>query len=290
MQEYVWPEGAASAVCFSFDVDMISGQLQRFREAGIRSLNELEQRRHGRRVGLPRILDVLERHGVKAAFFVSAHEARIFPDLLPELARKGHEIGMHGVVHEMTHLLSPEEFRENLEISLEVFARQLGQKPAGFRAPAWDLTPDSLRLLREFGVAYDSSLSGFDHPYEIDGITEIPVQWLLDDVVFFRFYGGGVDKWIPIGTRELTGNWLDALEASRRWRELCMLTMHPWVTGRHIRIDILETLLKAALSHADLWVATPGGLAAYHQTSPNKGRFAADSDLPRYPGRETPLP
>jgi len=265
---------------------MISGQLWRFRDKGVHSLNELEQRRFGTREGLLRILDVLDEYGVKAQFFVSAHEARISPFILPEIARRGHHIGMHAVVHEMVHTLSPAYFAEILDTSIDVFQKQLGRKPEGFRAPAWDLTPDCIRELKKRDVVFDSSLSGYDHPYEMDGLTEIPIQWALDDVLFFRYYGGGIDHWIPVGTGEVTARWKESLEAACRWNELCLLTMHPWVTGRGIRIGVLEEMLKTACLTRGLWITTPAEMAAYHNRSANAGVFAQQTDLPVYPEKE----
>ena len=45
---------------------------------------------------------------------------------------------------------------------------------------------------------YDSSLMGYDHPYTIDGVTELPVQWTTDDAIYFKFYGGGLDGWAAL--------------------------------------------------------------------------------------------
>ncbi len=283
---YIWPEGYDSAFSATFDVDMISGQLWRFRHEGIKSLNELEQRRFGARKGLLRILDVLDRYNVKAGFFVSAHEARMFPDILPSIAARGHEIGMHGVVHEMVQTIAPDFFVEILETSIGVFREQIGCDPVGFRAPAWDLTPACLEILKRYDVLFDSSLTGYDHPYTMDGITEIPISWALDDVPYFRYYGGGSDKWIPVSTTDVTERWTRALLDCQRHNELCMLTMHPWIIGRGIRIGLLESLLQTACTNETMWVTTPAYIARYHSASPNAQRFVHTSDLPVYPENE----
>ena len=182
---------------------------------------------------------------------------------------------------------SDAEFTGALEAAIEVFRRQTGAVPKGFRSPAWEMTPHMLAEIRRHGF-WDSSLAGADHPYEIDGVVEVPVQWAIDDAVFFKFSGGGTDQWPPEAPGPILEGWLDEWEGLRRLNGLFMLTVHDWISGRAQRLRLLERLLERVTAAPGVWIATVGEVAAYHAGSANAGRFVAASRHPR-PGRAAPL-
>ncbi len=108
-----WLNGAACAVTLSFDVDAESGNLG-MGEVWARRLTSLSQGRYGIRRGLPRILDLLDVHGIRGTFFVPGYTAEIHADDIREIARSGHEIGHHGYLHERPDTLTPKQEREVL--------------------------------------------------------------------------------------------------------------------------------------------------------------------------------
>ena len=163
-QPYVWPEGRTGAFCFTVDVDAESPYLWSLKDGPPpRLLGQMEQRLFGPRTGIWRILDLLDRFGVKGTFFVPGSVAEAHPDLLPAFVERGHEVGLHGYFHELAAQASDEEFTGALEAALDIFQRQAGIVPKGFRSPAWEMTPHMLAEVRRRGL-YDSSLMGFDHP------------------------------------------------------------------------------------------------------------------------------
>ncbi|MFC7611822.1 polysaccharide deacetylase family protein [Teichococcus aestuarii] len=133
---YQWPEGKRSAFCLSVDVDADAPYLwaQR-RPEDARMLGQLEQRRFGLRQGIWRLLDLLDRFGVKGSFFVPGVVAEANLHLLPAFLERGHEVGLHGWFHEIVAQSSDAEFTAALEASLELFRRQTGAAPRGFRSP-----------------------------------------------------------------------------------------------------------------------------------------------------------
>ncbi|MFT4181742.1 MAG: polysaccharide deacetylase [Rhizobium sp.] len=277
---YVWPEGKTSGALFSVDVDATAPFLWEHRDNLPDRLARLELRRFGLRSGMARLLDLFARYGVKASFYVPAVVAESDPELLPALLRAGHEIGLHGYFHELVRDIGDREFTEAIEASLELFQRQTGQRPVGFRSPAWEMSPHMLREVKRLGLAYDSSLMGFDHPYEIDGVTEIPVQWALDDAIFFKFEGSGNDRQAPVSGVQVLDDWLSEWRALHRFGGLFTLTVHDWISGRAQRIAMLEKLLKAVTAESSAWIATAEEIARHHAASTNAGRFAVDADVP----------
>lgn len=280
LQEYRWPEGKVSAFTFSVDVDAESPWLWQNRdEAQPRLMGHLEQRRFGPRVGIWRILDMLDRFGIKGSFFVPGSVAEFYPELLPAMVERGHEIGLHGYFHELVSQTTDEEFSTALEASLEIFRNQTGIKPKGFRSPAWELTPHMLAELKKHDL-YDSSLSGFDHPYIIDDVVEVPVQWTIDDAIYFKFLGGGADHWPPASPQAVYEIWHDEWETLHRFGGLLMLTVHDWISGRAHRIRLLERLLEKIVADGSVWVATAGEIAAFHATSANSKNYVVEAAIP----------
>lgn len=277
---YEWPEGKKSAVLLSVDVDATSPFLWEQREGLSNRLSRLEIRRFGLRTGLPRILDLFSRYDVKASFYVPGVVAQSDPSLLPALLEAGHEIGLHGYFHELVGDITDEEFSAALDASLALFLAQTGRKPIGFRSPAWEMTPHMLAEVKRHGLAYDSSLMGFDHPYEIEGVTEIPVQWALDDAIFFKFENSGSERGAPRSSIAVLDDWLTEWRALHRFGGLFTLTIHDWISGRAQRIAILEKLLEEITAEPSSWVATAAEIAAHHASSNNQGRYAVGAAIP----------
>lgn len=275
---YIWPAGKRSALCFSADVDAEAPYLWQHRDGLPPVLGQLEQRRFGPREGLWRILDMLDRVGIKGSFYVPSVVAELHPEILPALVGRGHEVGLHGHLHELVGDCPQEMFEAALDRSLDVFRAQVGLRPVGFRSPAWEMTAGMLAALKARGIGYDSSLMGWDHPYDIDGLTELPVQWQIDDAIFFKFFGGGSDKWPPAQAAQIGQGWRDEFEAGRAFGQLFMVTVHPWISGRAQRVAMLESLLSHIAAQADVWVATAAEIADWHRTT-TTGRFVAQSAL-----------
>lgn len=281
---YRWPEGVRSALCFTVDIDEQSPLLWGLRDGPpSRFLSHAEQRAYGTRVGIWRLLDMLDRVEVKGSFFVPGVVAERHPELLPALLERGHEIGLHGYFHELVQQTSDTEFSAALEASIALFRRQTGQEPRGFRSPAWELTPHMLAEIGARGL-YDTSLAGFDNPYTVGDVIEVPVQWLFDDAIHFKFLGGGGDHWAPSSTRAVAEVWHDEWEALHRFGGLCMVTVHDWISGRAHRVLMLERLLERARSTAGCWVTTVGEVARHHAGSVNRDLFKVPIATPEWIG------
>jgi peptidoglycan/xylan/chitin deacetylase (PgdA/CDA1 family) len=205
--------------------------------------------------------------------FVPGLVAKNHPDLLPAFVERGHEIGLHGYFHEIATEAGPDEFARALDESLALFKSQAGVVPKGFRSPAWEMTPFMLAEVKRRGL-YDSSLMGFDHPYTIDGVTQVPVLWAVDDAIYFRFTGSPTDKGPPSPQGGILEAWLDEWHVLHREGRMMMLTIHDWISGRAGRVRMLEKLLDVVTNAPGTWIATVGELAAHHAASANAERFS----------------
>src|SRR5438552_2192918 len=182
-----WPGGARCAVALSFDSDHETSDL---RDGG-KSIGRLAWGQFGNRVGVPRILKLLERYDVKATFYVPAVTALIHPDEQRRIIAEGHEIGIHGWIHELNSVLPYEAERDLMLRSADTLEKVSGVRPVGLRTPSWDFSWNTLAIEQEMGLLYDSSLMSDEDCYELlldgepCGVVELPVEWVRDDAVYF---------------------------------------------------------------------------------------------------------
>ena len=259
-----WLGGARCAVALSFDSDHETNEL---RDGG-NSVARLSWGEFGARRGIPRIRQVLDRHEVKATFFVPAVAALLHPDEQRAVSQDGHEIGLHGWIHELNTTLDAAAERELMMRAADTLERVSGQRPVGMRTPSWDYSPATLSIAREMELLYDSSLFSDDDPYEIlqdgqpTGMVELPVEWIRDDAVYFMMNRFGAQRpYTP--PADVLDIFLREFEGAYAEGGLFLLTMHPHVTGYRSRIFILEQLLERIVTKDDCWIATHAQIAAY---------------------------
>ena len=252
-----WKNGARCAVALSFDSDHETSDL---REGG-KSIGRLAWGQFGARVGVPRILDLLGKYGVKASFYVPAVTALLHPDEQRRVVAEGHEIGIHGWIHELNSILPYEAERDLMLRAADVLEKTSGVRPVGLRTPSWDFSWNTLAIEAEMGLLYDSSLMSDEDCYELlldgkpCGVVELPVEWVRDDAVYFmmnrfsalRPYTPPADV-LDIFRREFEAAYDDG--------SLFQLTMHPHVIGYRSRIWILEELIRLAQARPGTWFAT----------------------------------
>jgi peptidoglycan/xylan/chitin deacetylase (PgdA/CDA1 family) len=259
-----WPGGARCAVALSFDSDHDTNEL---RDGG-RSIGRMSWGQYGNRVGVPRILELLRRTNVPATFFVPAVSALLYPDEQRRVVAEGHEIGLHGWIHEVNSTLAESDERELHLRSAQTLESVTGVRPVGMRTPSWDFSPATLTIQREMGLLYDSSLMADDDPYELlqhgapTGIVELPVEWIRDDAVYFNMNRSqALRPYTPppavldIFRREFDQAYDDG--------GLFLLTMHPHVIGYRSRLFILDELIRHMRAQPGVWFATHRDVAQH---------------------------
>jgi peptidoglycan/xylan/chitin deacetylase (PgdA/CDA1 family) len=261
-----WPEGFRAAVALTFDVDAESAVLAV--DPGYeRRPSLMSHQRYGPRVGVPRLLRLLEERSVRATFFVPGATADRHPEAVSAIVEAGHEVAHHGYLHEPLTGRSEAEERAFLERGLEALDRVAGVRPAGYRAPWWELGEHTLALLHELGFAYDSSMFDGDAPYlagaGAGGLVEVPVSWALDDWERYAFWPDLTGSGVIARPSEVLEAWWEEIEALVEVGGCAVPTMHPFLSGRPSRARAVGTLLDRILELGDVWVATCGEIAAH---------------------------
>jgi len=113
-----------------------------------------------------RILRLFDKYDAIGTFFILGWCADRHPELMREIAARGHEIGCHSYFHRRVDSLQPEEFREDTIQAIESISRAVGTRPMGYRAPSWsinDSIPWAFEILADLGFEYDSSIFPIKH-------------------------------------------------------------------------------------------------------------------------------
>lgn len=259
-----WPNGARCAVVLSFDVDAetlwLIADPANAHKPGLLSMGH-----YGPTVGVPLILDLLARHDLPASFYVPGWTVEHYPETMQAIVAAGHELGHHGWIHETPSSLTKEAERDVLERGLHAFEQVAGVRPVGYRSPSWEFSTNTLSLLSEYGFQYSSNLMDTFLPYqhpETD-VMELPVQWILDDAPFFLFRPSGATRPIQPAAHALQA-WQEEFAGIYTYGGLCMLTMHPQLSGRPGRVQMLERFIAYVRAMPEpVWFATGAEVAAH---------------------------
>jgi peptidoglycan/xylan/chitin deacetylase (PgdA/CDA1 family) len=245
-------------VALTFDPDALSDGIRRGDPLSALFFGEFSIR-----VGTPRILELLARHGISCTWFVPGHTLVTFPEAIDAIMAGGHELAAHGWYHEDLATLGADEQRAILDRSREAIAAVTGGPPTGIRAPYWSVGPDTLELIEAAGFVYDSSLMAGDvQPHRVrhgdrhsvaEGtswgrtgrLIEIPVHSALND--WYHFEPGTArdglsapSKVLEIWTEELRYAW------EQEPGGVLTITMHPECIGRGHRLRMLERFIETA--------------------------------------------
>ena len=246
-------------VLLSFDIDAETMWTARDPKNAERPI-VMSQGAYGWKVGMPRILDLLARYGLRVTFFVPGLVMEQRPAMVEAILKAGHEIAHHSWSHAWIVNLTLEQEREEMDKGIEIITRMTGRKPVGYRSPAAEFSPHTLRMLGEYGFGYSSNYFDDDSPYlhRIDGkltdLVEFPFAWVLDDAPFFQYSITlpGRTMQAPSAVFEAWRREFDVLYREDRY--FC-LAMHPQIIGRPSRITLLEELIQYILGHPRVWLA-----------------------------------
>lgn len=206
--------------------------------------------------GFPRLYELLAVHGVRATFFVEGWNAVHHPAAVADVVRHGHELGMHGWVHEAWAGLDPAAERELAERATDALERASGARPRGFRAPGGARTAATESILRDLGYAYDASLGdGMRSQRLPSGLAQVPFVWPCVDGFFYL-------RPDPPSPETVRDRWLAQLERVAADGGLFLLICHAFISGvDEARLAALAAVMEAAAKDPRVSIRTAGEIA-----------------------------
>jgi peptidoglycan/xylan/chitin deacetylase (PgdA/CDA1 family) len=251
VKAFDWPQGVRIAVNFTADFDAM---LLR------RVLNEpplqLAQGEFGGRVGIWRLIELFDSHSVKATIFTPGRICELYPQAIKAASRSGHEIADHMWEHQVPK--DPELERDHLRKAGAAIEQLTGRRPVGTRS--WH----TRRLLIEEGYIYNSHDTPDHRPHylsEPDGslpLLNLPFHYAIDDAMFFSF------AWL--NTENDAQRMMDPDHVEEIWWRAFLqqyqqggylnVCMHPFVSGRALRIAMLDRLIARMKALPGVWFPT----------------------------------
>ena len=287
-----WPDGARCAVAMTWDMDADSGFNWYNRDTADNLVATQSYTRYDPLIAIPRLVDQFAKIGMKQTFFVPGWCIEKYPAQIELLLGNGHEVGLHGYLHERSNELTQEDERYWLGRAIDAYVKRVGKRPRGWRAPSFAFSKFSLGYLLDSGFEYDSSLMGDDIPYAVsDGtrsLLEFPIDWTLDD---FPHYAHNRDFrfMMPISspTRAME---VFRSEFDAAWENgaLWISIWHPFLSGRLARFTAALQLIDYMKAKGGVWFARLEDVCDHVDRLVKDGRWQPRTEtLPLY---RSPLP
>jgi len=276
-------------VGFGIDVDAVAGWLGSY--GGEDSPDDISRGLFAGEVGSMRLLDLFDKFGIKTTWFIPGHSAETFPEQMKEVAKRGHEIGIHGYSHENPIAMTPEQEEAVLDKCIDLITELSGKRPTGYVAPWWEFSAVSNELLLKKGIKYDHSLMHKDfEPYRVrvgdtwtkidyagkpedwmkplvrgeeTDLIEIPANWYLDDLPPMMFIKKSPNSHGFVNPRDIEQMWQDQFDWVYENMDYAVfpITIHPDVSGRPQVLLMLERLFKHMASHEGVKFVTMDEMA-----------------------------
>lgn len=216
----------------------------------------VSHREYGHRVGIFRVLDVLQKHGIRPTIAMDASTALNYPYLVAHLRTRGCEFVAHGiaVTQMITARMSEEQERHYIAETMAALTRSIGTAPAGWHGPEYGESTRTPQLLAEAGIRYVCDWVNDDQPYRMKAASPLyalPVLLELDDVFALRDRRFRVDEY----AEQIKLAFETIYRESEKTSKVFVLNLHPWLIGQPFRIGFLDD----ALGHLDrvgVWKAT----------------------------------
>jgi allantoinase len=222
-------------------------------------------RDYGNRVGIFRVLELLERFKIVGSVFVNATIAQRYPSLLRELTDRRMEIVAHGL--DMGHLhhsgLSEEQEADLVSRSCALLESAAGRPITGWLSPGRSQSWRTLDILAEHGIEYCCDWANDDMPYEMRTrgrpVLSMPLVHEADDRMILQEFRHTEDQWL-----QQTKDRFDVLydEAERYGGRIMSLPLHAWIMGVPYRATYLREALEYIAGHDKVWIATGEQIAA----------------------------
>jgi peptidoglycan/xylan/chitin deacetylase (PgdA/CDA1 family) len=265
-----WPNGARLAVSISLmfegggqPISGAGGPIPEPIEKGVPDLPTNAFFAYGYYEGIPRALNLFDKHKIKVSSFMIGKAVEQVPDLAQEIVRRGHEAAAHGRIWSNSYNLPRDQEKRFIADCVEIIHRITGQQPIGWNAYWMRSSVHILETLQELGFIYQIDEPSHDEPFIIpvkgkDFVT-VPYTFHMNDISSFPF-----EHYNPMAYEQALKDEFDQLyEEGASRRRLMLIGMHDRINGHANRIRVLDRFLTYATSKGDVWFARKDEIAKW---------------------------
>jgi allantoinase len=254
-----WPNGAKVAVWVIPNIEHFHWEIGN----AAPDVRNHSRRDYGNRVGVWRVIEVMEKNGVRGTVALNGEVGKYYPRIMEECARLDWELMGHGLTNSVMLSGLAKDKETAIIAESKAIIEGLGQKMRGWLGPGLTETFQTLDLLREYGVEYVCDWVNDDLPYRMrNGLYSIPYSVELNDMPLFNVPSIDIHDF----HRRICESFDVLYEEGERIPRVMGIALHPFLIGVPHRIRYLDSALKYISSHSRVWFATGSEIiAAYRQ-------------------------
>ena len=244
-----WPNGARVAVWIIPNIEHFHLELG----PAAPDVRNTSRRDYGNRVGVWRLMEVMEKHRIRGTVALNGEVARYYPRIMQEVGRLQWELMGHGLTNStMLAGLGKDDERSVIAQTRQMIEDQ-GQRMRGWLGPGLTETWNTLDLLREHGVEYVCDWVNDDLPYRMNnGLYAIPYSIELNDMPLFNTPSIDIEDF----HRRICETFDVLYEEGERNGRVMAIALHPFLIGVPHRIRTLDRALQYIAGHGKVWFAT----------------------------------
>jgi allantoinase len=230
----------------------------------------LSHREYGHRVGIFRLLDVLEKYGLQATVAMDALTAEHYPYLVRHCLERGCEIIGHGISASqmITSKMSEAAERDYIKTAIATLTQAIGQAPVGWFGPEYGESARTPQLLAQAGIRYVCDWANDEQPYRIKTtqgeLFALPLMLELDDLHAMGERHVPVTRYAAL----LIDSFEQLYRDGRHNGRLFMLHLHPWLSGQPFRIRYLDTALGTIMRRRGVWATSGSRIIDWYRQHP----------------------
>jgi peptidoglycan/xylan/chitin deacetylase (PgdA/CDA1 family) len=262
-EDFTWPGNKKIGIVFRMAYEWWSdghwpgiGPMGNPLKGGIPDLNAIGWAEYGHRRGVHRVLEIFERHHVKASILVCGIMAERYPSEVKAIADLGHDIVAHSYAMDVIPAyLDEKQEVDNIRRTTDLIANVIGTRPKGWISPRSTPSPKTARLLAQEGYMWHSDTLNDDLPYQVDfgdcSIVAVPGTMEVNDLPLFMRHGQP-----PRAMVEIFEDWLNYVRAWETRAIKIDPTVHAHVFGRPAGAGAFQNILEIATKADDVWIGT----------------------------------
>ncbi len=233
-------------------------------------------RDYGPRVGVWRVMDVLDRVGMRASVLLNSDVCAEYPEIILEGNKRDWRWLAHGKNNStLQTFMNPDDERAYLTEVVDTIRRSTGQQPRGWLGPALTETAETANLLAELGVDYICDWCNDDQPYPMEvrsgRMISVPYSIEVNDIPVALDRGLSARE---LG--EMIKDQFDVLYAEgKSTSQVMAVALHPFIVGLPFRAKHLEAALSYVAGHDDVWLTTSDEIADWYYESYYEGAVQA---------------
>jgi peptidoglycan/xylan/chitin deacetylase (PgdA/CDA1 family) len=224
---------------------------------------------YGIQEGMPRMLDLFDKHGIKVTSFMIGEAIEKHPELAHDIVRRGHEAAAHGKRWEPQYTFPPDKERAWIQSSVDSIVKVTGQRPSGYDCYWMRGSVRTLGYLQQLGFTYHNNDLSRDEPYiqDINGhpFVSVPYTIHMNDIVAYDFNG-----FSPADYEQQLRDEFDQLyEEGAVRRRMMLISLHDRLSGHASRVRVLDRFLTYAKSRPGVWFARKDEIARHALATPD---------------------